>query len=217
MSPRARPTPERPAGRRSPRSRRRYDPRRVGRPRICILCEGRVTEPRYFEAVKRELVLSSVTIHHVPFEDMKNRIETLVGEDPGVDEIWCVVDEDERPAIAALLTWLTLRSAKVSKAPEIKSAVSIPCFEYWLLLHFEHTTRAFRASRGGDSACKQVIRELKKHIPGYDKAKPRTWQRCHERREEARRNAKQIATGGNVSSTEVWRLVDRLNQVSGLD
>ena len=82
MSPKAKSHRKRLAERRSPRPRRQRHPRQ-DKPRICILCEGKVTEMQYFGSIKRELALPSVTIHHVPFEGMKKRIAKLVREDPG--------------------------------------------------------------------------------------------------------------------------------------
>jgi hypothetical protein len=37
-----------------------------------------------------------------------------------------------------------------------------PCFEFWLLLHFRQTGRLFQN-------CEQVITELRRYIPGYNK------------------------------------------------
>ena len=192
---------------RSPRSRRQRHPRPV-RPRIRILCEGRVTEPRYFSEIKRELELASVIIQHVPMESMEKEVQRLGQEDPGLDEIWCVLDEDERPGVRRLEQRLTAAGRRRPRDPGIQCAVSNPCFEYWFLLHFEPTTRQFRAARGGISACRQVIRRLQKHLPEYDKTKPETWQPCHARRNEAVQNAKRASETAGSSST-VWRLVER--------
>ena len=46
----------------------------------------------------------------------------------------------------------------------IRTAVSNPTFEYWLLLHFEWCINTFES---GDAVCHM----LKKHIPGFDKGK----------------------------------------------
>ncbi len=45
---------------------------------------------------------------------------------------------------------------------------SIPCFEYWLLLHFENTTKPY-GPLSGNSACHQVVKDLKKYMPLYSK------------------------------------------------
>lgn len=163
------------------------------------------------------MALASVTIRHVPLKDLQGRIKTVVREDPELDEVWYVLDEDERLAIARFTEWLSTKSGKHSGGPQIHPAISIPRFEYWFLLHFRLTTRAFQASSGGDSACKQVVRELRKHLPRYDKGNPKTWQPCHERRREAIENAKSASQARAGSSTDVWRLVERLTPMSTAD
>jgi hypothetical protein len=40
--------------------------------------------------------------------------------------------------------------------------INNPCFEYWLLLHFVATSRYY-------DSCDKVIRQLKKHLPDYEK------------------------------------------------
>ena len=200
----------RPAQRRPPQQAQRNQPSLQGRQRICILCEGKVTEVHYFESIKRELSLSSVTIRHVPLKEMKRHIQAMIREDPGMDEIWCVVDDDERPSVPTFTGWLSVQSNRASNGAQVASAVSVPCFEYWLLLHFKNTTKSYRAVGAGNSACRQVIQELQKHLPNYDKAKPSTWRTCHELRADACRNARSATAASGTSSTEVWQLVERL-------
>ena len=198
------------AQRRPSRQAQRRQASLQGRQRVCILCEGKVTEVHYFESIKRKLMLSSVTIRHVPLNAMKRHIQAMIREDPGMDEIWCVVDDDERPSVATFTGWLSGQSKQASNRAQIAPAVSVPCFEYWLLLHFKNTTKGYRAMGAGNSACRQVIQELQKHLPNYDKAKPSTWTTCHELRADACRNAKRTTAASGTSSTEVWRLVERL-------
>ena len=45
---------------------------------------------------------------------------------------------------------------------ELKIGFSSPCFEYWLLLHFEYTSAPF-------NDCDNTIKKLKNHLPDYDK------------------------------------------------
>ncbi|MGB5306686.1 MAG: RloB family protein [Gammaproteobacteria bacterium] len=45
---------------------------------------------------------------------------------------------------------------------------SVPCFEYWLLLHFIFSTKSYTGA-GAKSACACLIEELHKYIPGYSK------------------------------------------------
>ena len=47
-------------------------------------------------------------------------------------------------------------------------AVSNPCFEFWILLHFDYTTKLFGTS--GDSPCMDLIKNnLKVFIEDYEK------------------------------------------------
>lgn len=53
---------------------------------------------------------------------------------------------------------------KIDKSYEnIVVVVNIPCFEYWLLLHYEKTSKYY-------NTCDGVLRQLKKHLPDYSKS-----------------------------------------------
>lgn len=84
----------------------------------------------------------------------------------------------------------------------------MPCFEYWLLLHFEYTTKAFLGTPGR-SACRRVISELKRHLSDYEKNDPRLFVRLREQMPEAVARAKQGRKEG-ASFTDVGELVERL-------
>jgi hypothetical protein len=69
------------------------------------------------------------------------------------DEIWCVFDVDDHP---------NLNDARqLADGRGVALAVSNPCFELWLLLHF-------RANPGARHR-HDVQRMLRDHIAGYDK------------------------------------------------
>lgn len=69
------------------------------------------------------------------------------------DAVWCVVDVDEFDIPAAV---------RLAGRTQVNLAVSNPCFEVWLLLHFaDHRAHVtdYRAARD----------LLARHVPGYDK------------------------------------------------
>ena len=133
--------------------------------------------------------------------------------DSDLDEIWCVLDHDERDAeIEEFCSWLDRQSDGEAGTVTVRAAISIPCFEYWLLLHFRYTNRPFQGTLGGPSACEQVIRELEDHLVGYRKADASTYERCRALLPNAIRNAKR-AGRSKSSSTNVWKLVERLREV----
>lgn len=69
------------------------------------------------------------------------------------DEIWCVCDVDDFDLAGAV---------QLAARNDVRLAVSNPCFEVWLLLHFEACTAAM-------TGYEQLRRRLARHIPDYDK------------------------------------------------
>ena len=209
-------------GTRTPRLRGRRPATRPSLPRILILCEGARTEPGYFLTLVRDLDLPSVSVRSPKrgqwgTTGITATVQRERERDSDLDEIWCVLDHDERATeIQGFRVWLEQNSHRKRGAAKIRAAISTPCFEYWLLLHFRYTNWPFQGTPGGPSACEQVIRELEKHLEGYRKADARTYDRCRERISTAIRNAKRVrrlAEASGASSTDVWKLVSRLQRL----
>jgi len=139
---------------------------------ILIVTEGAKTEPQYLQCLREKLKLMAADI----------RITKADGTDPvsvvndairlrnerkrearrsylvEYDSVWAVFDT-ERIDTNELLNDACQRA----KANKINIALSNPCFEYWLLLHYEYTTKQF-------IKCANVIRHLKdEHLSNYDK------------------------------------------------
>lgn len=91
--------------------------------------------------------------------------------------------------------------------------VSTPCFEYWLLLHFEFTAQQFQGMDGGRSACGQVIRRLQGHLSGYKKNDASVYRQCRAKLDDALRNVRRLG-GTRTPSTEVGALVERLRRLA---
>ena len=159
---------EKPSGRREARNLSSLE-RRSGslhpRKRILIVCEGKETEPNYFDCLRQELNLSAVEIvvEGVGFDPSAlvkralRRRESARRDGLAFDEVWCVMDREATHQQAGF-------SAAVNTAGgnKIKLAVSNPAFEFWFLLHFTHTARPFV-----DAA--DLIQELKIYISDYEK------------------------------------------------
>lgn len=117
------------------------EPERV----IIISCEGRNTEPEYFETVKTKLsdhISSLVEITIVPKEDNKSNPQDIVEnlEDfittkydykSDFDEMWIVCDRESVEArkkhIIEIIPHCESKGYQLS--------ISNPLFEFWLLLH----------------------------------------------------------------------------------
>ena len=155
---------------------RRRRPKFVPRQSVLIVCEGAKTEPNYFDGLRRHLRLSPVEVVVVGEEcgsdpvsvvreakkRRKDRIAEAKTSDVLVpfDVVWCVMDVERYRNNPRLPEALGL-----AQSAKIKAALSNPCFEYWLLLHFGRVGHSF-------GTCAAVISELKAHIVGYRKGDP---------------------------------------------
>jgi hypothetical protein len=117
------------------------------RPRktLVVFCEGERTEPEYLDALKRQpsvrdaaaVDLRVETGHggSVPRTLVAMAIEArarAIEEDAEIDEFWCVFDVEwprNHPGLDDAL--------QQARANGINLAVSNPCFEVWLILHFQ--------------------------------------------------------------------------------
>ena len=118
---------------------------RVPRRTFLVFCEGEKTEPDYLKALKRELgkqVSVSVEIQVDPgthgsapltlveaAAEARERADYELGE---VDEVWCIFDV-EQPVNHPKLN----EAVALAQTSGVKVAISNPCFELWLLLHFQ--------------------------------------------------------------------------------
>lgn len=157
-------------------SRRRLDDRPIGRRgpiraplrRILIVCEGRETERRYFEAfqhavrnprvhvevaretgVPKTVVKEAIALREAAEQEAKRQRD----ENLRWDEVWGVFDVDDHPSLDEALA--------LAARHEIAVAVSNPCFELWALLHF--------CDQRGHIERQKLRVALKKYLRGYDK------------------------------------------------
>jgi len=114
-----------------------------------ILCEGE-TEENYFkglitqERYRRKFSSIDVKIFkpkdHSPLglvNESKLKIKEAKREKNPYDFVWVIFDRDGHAKIPE-----AFEIARTSK-PEIKIIYTKPCFEYYVLLHFEKTTKPF--------------------------------------------------------------------------
>ena len=140
--------------------------------------------------------------------------------DPGWDEIYCVLDHDGRhSAVGKLEAGLAAMNRRTAST-HVEMILSDPCFELWLLLHFEFTDRPYTSVRGGRSACDDVIEQLQRHIPRYRKNTTDYLKLVEDRVDDALSNADQLnrlSTGTrsrHLPYTNVSKLVARLLELA---
>jgi hypothetical protein len=140
------------------------------RDRILIVCEGHATEPDYFRSLRHELRAGPIDIKindesGVPKTVVERAVELKKDAERTAkrekdsnrryDEVWCVFDVDTHPNLPAALQQVAANGIHV--------ALSNPCFELWILLHFEDQ-RADIDTRAAGSACRKHLPKYQKHI-----------------------------------------------------
>jgi hypothetical protein len=143
--------------------------------KVLIVCEGSKTEPLYFEELVDHYEIHSANVRvsgdcgSDPVSVVQHGIKLYLDEkkaDSGpFDRVYCVIDKDAHQNYEQALKMLA--SAKPNDT--FFAANSVPCFEYWILLHFTYTTKPYMAC-GGTSSGAAVLKELKTFWPEYTKA-----------------------------------------------
>ena len=132
------------ARRRGRGSLRRRPPRIDERKRFVIFCEGEVTEPGYLKALERLHGVQNIAVLDIyesggtprTLVERAKKTKTEAGHPAAGDtEYWCVFDvEAPKPHPG-------LRDAVViARDNGIRVAISNPCFELWLVLHYTDQT-----------------------------------------------------------------------------
>lgn len=129
---------------------------------IAVIGEGD-TEKAYFKYIqitkRYHFKLKPDLARPSNYIDLFSKAKDLRNEK--YDLIFCVLDIDTIIRENHLADFI----AKCKRLPKnIIPIVSNPCFEFWLLLHYLSTP----SSRFYDR-CEQVVREVKKYLPDYDK------------------------------------------------
>ncbi|MCF6346619.1 MAG: RloB family protein [Thiomicrorhabdus sp.] len=140
--------------------------------RVLIVCEGEKTEPHYFSELKDHYRLNSANIKITgdcgsspcsvldKAEELQDQ-ESKKGD--AYDKIYCVLDKDCHTSYRE-----TVSKINDLKEEGFEAVTSVPCFEYWLLLHFDYVTHPYCKTEN-KSICDKVIQELKLYLPDYEK------------------------------------------------
>ena len=185
-------------------------------PRLSVLVftEGEKTEPSYLKHWHRE-VRSTVALeipdqHGTPMTLVRHAREAKKladkderrGRGAAYDQVWCVFDRDAHPQVSQALG--------EARDVGINIALSNPCFELWLMLHFmDQTAYIDRAT---------ATRIAQDHL-NCEKVIPRdVWDQLRPDFQQAADRAKQLSTNHELNgspshenpSSGVWTLIERM-------
>lgn len=189
--------------------------------RCLIVCEGKKTEPNYFKNIRSFLRISTISVDIAPNDTGSDQLSVVrkahelfkkaQRDRNPYDAVFCVFDRDTHrtyPAAISMIDGLK-RSGKSFEAID-----SNPCFEYWILLHFCYVRRPFLQT-GTISLCGSVEKELKRHLPRYEKGIKDLFDVLHDKTPTALANATKANddaehTGQDNPSTRVPLLFENL-------
>jgi RloB-like protein len=185
-----------------------------------IYCEGKNTEPEYFnsfpvmpEAKAVGLSMSGVSL----VEKVIELIEKQKEKDPD-QQVWVVFDRDVRYSDGKKGDADFNKAIKLAKEKGIKCAYSNDCFELWFVLHREYQQSALYRTQYYDKLSKWLTINYEKDGKGKDFAKS-LYSRFEHQLETAIKNAEKLHNSHNDKEfhqqnpcTTVYKLVEELKK-----
>jgi len=202
---------------RSDRDLKRSRAKRAPYERVLIVCEGEKTEPLYFKELVTHYRLNTANVEICGNCDSspksvlsyaKAQQANAMKQGDGFDKVFCVFDKDCHESYQDTL------NAIAQLKGVYQAIVSVPCFEYWLLLHFEYLTHPYSAIQNR-SVCGLVIKDLKLHLPDYEKSQNGVFKVLLDKLPDAIKSAKSVlATSERIQSdnpsTKIHELIEYL-------
>lgn len=193
---------------------------------IVIAPEGSETEKQYFEGLQQrgvidrrrvivEVLASAEDTHSAPKHLLQRLQEFEQRHDivKGLDQLWLVLDLDHWSAPSHIHNLTAVIQRARQRGYFV--AVSNPCFELWLLLHFTADIDEVRAAASLARACDACEAQLRVHAGSYNKANiQREWYTA-ERVHDAMGRAKALDSSPDdrwpqSTGTHVYRLAEVL-------
>ena len=178
------------------------------RQRFLIVCEGKKTEPNYFNGFRVNKKIVEVEAYGLGKDPTKIVEEAINRKDGDFDQIWCVFDRDSDSVTIQDFN----NALKMIEDNNMNVAYSNPCFELWYLLHF-----AYRDTQISCKDCQKKLGEYLKYE--YQKNSDTMYEKLESLQPQAIRNAQRLLAEYNPPnpandnpSTTVHLLVEELNQ-----
>lgn len=179
-----------------------------------ICCEDEKSSRFYFNGFQKKIPTIDIQVPKHKENDPVKIVDFAINKKASKDlepndSVWCVFDVDEN-------TNDKLNEAnQLAKKNDITCILSNPSFEIWYLLHHKCTTKHY--------SNKELERELKNHLPNYDKNDDTIFNQVYGLTGTAIPNAKKLETFHNEEkriiysresnpSTMVYELVEELQK-----
>ncbi|GHD66068.1 RloB family protein [Jeongeupia chitinilytica] len=186
-------------------------------PDTLIICEDSGSNKTYIEDAKNHFKAHpKIEVCNCGKSDTVGIVNYAKKVQHKYHEIYCVVDRDSHYKFEQTL-------AETRSSPKIKIIPSYPCFEFWLLIHFNPVSKPYGASKG-KSAGECVVQDLKnvKEFAAYTKSKSNRYfdfllDRLPAARANAARLLEEAKQRGDLNpSTQVHLLIKRIEELGQL-
>lgn len=186
----------------------RKQSRRASYDRILIVSEGSKTEPNYFKEIRATYRLHTANVE-VQLGELGTEPLQVVQyakslfekgdcnkqiQPRAFEQVYAVFDRDEHRTYfdaLGLAESLDGQLRNDNKQPvKFKAIASVPSFELWLLLHYEDIQAPIHRD--------EVMRRLKRHIPGYEKGTGGAFATTRGRLENATQRVQALAANFNA-------------------
>ncbi len=186
---------------------RRTAGRKAPRSITLIVCEGE-SERAYFQAVRVHYGLGNAEVIVAEGNDsapisVVEHAQHRCAEPGGYDKVFCVFDRDSHESFQRACNRVRALATRTRNPLPIHTAVSIPCFELWLLLHFERTDAPFHR-------CEDVIQRLRQWVPNYVKGDAAILHPCLERLPAALSNADWLEQRAAANNSNPYTSMQRV-------
>jgi hypothetical protein len=159
---------------------------RIPRTTTLIICEGGVTEPAYFESIRREYRLTNIKIEG-GCGDPSNILKICKSKKNDYDSIWLVFDRD---AFVEHYFDNTIHACLNNK--KFYAAWSNQSFELWYVLHFQFLNTATAGPEGTIRSYYMQRLNSPKCLGEYEKNLLGIWDILKEKLPTAIRNAERL-------------------------
>ncbi len=170
--------------------------------RVLIVCEGEKTEPNYINEIRAHYKLHTANVlvraselGTAPIQVVKYAEQLFLEGDSHhkleareFDRVFAVFDRDDHLSYQEALAYCQqathLKNNERQTVP-LFAIPSVPCFELWLLLHFEDVLAPLHRD--------EIYKRLRIHLPEYDKGSSGYWLQTMQQLPHAYRRASRLA------------------------
>lgn len=193
--------------------------------RILIVTEGSKTEPLYLGEIRSQyrLQTANVQVQHSrfgtePIQIVEYAEQLFVNGDEAkniqpraFEQVYVAFDRDDHDTYHNALARTAALNGKLRnnlKQPvKFEAIASVPCFELWLLLHFEEVQAPLHRT--------EVYQRLRQYLPHYDKGQTGHYAQTRQNLADASQRAEHLAQlstahNGTEPYTDMFRLVHLL-------